>query len=674
MGNHIGKACLCSAGDTSRRHDPNIGNSICYVRPPELFSGGGVTTFRSVSGASVSANSSTPPSTTFDSLHSGVVLDSSASFESSPSFTSARPAQNGSRGGGSSAGRCNLVWWSPAARGFCSGPVGVGDLVNERGLEKKMRRSFSHDDGFGFGEKKSKKQSVGKKILKRVVSFGGNKKRKNEKNETCNIGENNNDDDNNVNVKLSCNLSLYDDNNCNDNHNNDHDYMIQIVIGDGDDKNDHNYMNHVRCNGGDHGDSDEKFDIFENCKLLRSQYCCNDLKNLDIVASIAGVDRDLTMECENLEWAQGRAGEDRVHIVISEEHGWVFVGIYDGFNGPDATDYLLDNLFYAVYDELKGLLCGHKGNEFLGLEGKMLLGLVKGSDGSSKLRNRMVNGCGSLVLDKENYPPGNEKENLDSLKLELNVKCASNYSHSDVLLALSEALKKIEDSFLSKVDEVIGNNPVLTMMGSCVLVMLMKGEDVYLMNVGDSRAVLATHSGNSLQLTMEHSTVVKEEVHRIRKEHPDDPFAITKGRVKGYLNITRAFGAGFLKKPKQNNAVLETFKINYIGDSPYITCSPSLYHHRLSPSDRFLILSSDGLHQYFTNEEAVAKVDSFITSSPDRDPAQLLINEALCRAAKKAGMDFHELLDIPQGERRLYHDDISIVIISFKGKIWRSSV
>lgn len=50
-----------------------------------------------------------------------------------------------------------------------------------------------------------------------------------------------------------------------------------------------------------------------------------------------------------------------------------------------------------------------------------------------------------------------------------------------------------------------------------------------------------------------------------------------------------------------------------------------------------MILSSDGLQQYFNNEEAVAKVESFITSFPDRDPAQLLLEEALFRAAKKAG-------------------------------------
>lgn len=37
------------------------------------------------------------------------------------------------------------------------------------------------------------------------------------------------------------------------------------------------------------------------------------------------------------------------------------------------------------------------------------------------------------------------------------------------------------------------------------------------------------------------------------------------------------------------------------------------------------------------------------------------------------GMDFHELLEIPQGDRRRYHDDVSIIVISLEGRIWRSS-
>lgn len=116
------------------------------------------------------------------------------------------------------------------------------------------------------------------------------------------------------------------------------------------------------------------------------------------------------------------------------------------------------------------------------------------------------------------------------------------------------------------------------------------------------------------------------------------------------------------------------FRIDYVGNSPYISCSPSLCHHKLGPNDKFLILSSDGLYQYFTNEEAVSEVEMFMSTFPEGDPAQHLVEEVLFRAAKKAGMDFHTLLDIPQGDRRKYHDDVSIIIISFEGRIWRSSV
>lgn len=37
------------------------------------------------------------------------------------------------------------------------------------------------------------------------------------------------------------------------------------------------------------------------------------------------------------------------------------------------------------------------------------------------------------------------------------------------------------------------------------------------------------------------------------------------------------------------------------------------------------------------------------------------------------GMDFHELLDIPHGDRRKYHDDVSVMVVSLEGRIWRSS-
>lgn len=79
------------------------------------------------------------------------------------------------------------------------------------------------------------------------------------------------------------------------------------------------------------------------------------------------------------------------------------------------------------------------------------------------------------------------------------------------------------------------------------------------------------------------------------------------------------------------------FRIDYIGISPYVTCMPFLCHHQLDLWDKFLILSSDGLYQYFTNEEAVVEVETFISTFPEGDPAQHLVEEVLFRAAKNAG-------------------------------------
>ncbi|KAL1168731.1 hypothetical protein V6Z11_A05G102100 [Gossypium hirsutum] len=440
------------------------------------------------------------------------------------------------------------------------------------------------------------------------------------------------------------------------------------------------------------------------------------------------------MGSQNLQWAQGKAGEDRIHVVVSEECGWVFVGIYDGFNGPDAPDFLLSNLYSNVHKELKGLLwddeleqapatspdqgcsdyacsrCIEQENypckkEDIDFDSNLRSKKKKGRTSKVRYKN-MANMANKWEENQRRWKCEWDRERLEldrKLKEQLNKnksdKSSSMINHGDVLKALSRALKKTEESYLDIADKMLMENPELALMGSCVLVMLMKGEDVYVMNVGDSRAVLAQKAEpdywlgkvkqdlerineetlhdlegfdgdkfssipdlTAFQLSVDHSTNEKEEVQRIKNEHPDDPSAVMNDRVKGSL------------KPKWNNALLEMFRIDYKGNSPYITCVPSLHHHRLGPKDRFLVLSSDGLYQYLTNEEAVSEVELFITLQPEGDPAQHLIEEVLFRAAKKASMDFHELLEIPQGDRRRYHDDVSVIVISLEGRIWRYCV
>ncbi|VVB09750.1 unnamed protein product [Arabis nemorensis] len=661
MGNGVTKLSMCfTGGDRCREKeisvllpdplDEGLGHSFCYVRPdPTLITSSKVhseeetKTFHTISGASVSANTATPLSTSLYDPYGHI--DRAATFESTTSFCSIplQPIPKSSGGGPivSGSGPIERGFLSgPIERGFMSGPldrVGLfsGPLDKSSSDHHQFQRSFSHGLALRVG---SRKRSL-VRILRRAIS------------KTVSRGQN----------------------------------SIVAPI--------------KSVKESDWGIRSEK------SRNLQNQHNENlTVNSLNFSSEGSLLEDDVSLESQNLQWAQGKAGEDRVHLVVSEEHGWVFVGIYDGFNGPDAPDYLLSHLYSVLHRELKGLLWDDPNLESTDLERS------NGDESCSNRESDNNNRWWRCEWDREN-------QDLDRrLKEQINRRNGSDRlsttatNHSDVLQALSRALRKTEEAYLDTADKMLDENPELALMGSCVLVMLMKGEDIYVMNVGDSRAVLGQKSEpdywltkirqdlerineetmmnegcdgdqsslvpdlSAFQLTVDHSTNVEEEVERIRNEHPDDSTAVTNERVKGSLKVTRAFGAGFLKQPKWNNALLEMFQIDYIGKSPYINCLPSLYHHRLGSKDRFLILSSDGLYQYFTNEEAVSEVELFITLQPEGDPAQHLVQELLFRAAKKAGMDFHELLEIPQGERRRYHDDVSIVVISLEGRMWKSCV
>ncbi|KAK9723745.1 hypothetical protein RND81_05G022500 [Saponaria officinalis] len=651
MGNVAGKLtpCLCpaTAGDISRRHDiavfldnplsdEGLGHSFCYIKPDNTLSSSSTTTtttsinttvsatsstsFTTISGASISANASTALSTT-------IVLDTAfpftteraSSFASSPSFASV-PLQPIPRSSFINSGPIPTVQHSgsvlasgPVERGFLSGPIERGFTSGPLLGNNNLEKIKAKYKVNKWGSIKGIKDSF-------LKTFWG-------ENNINNISNNNNCESVGKNSCSSVNFSSQ---------------MMSLC--------------------------DESCDIREDSNNTNKNNINNNINN------------EGNMEYENVQWAEGKAGEDRVQVVVSEEYGWIFVGIYDGFNGPDAPDFLLANLYSAVHKELNGVLMWNGSNQTTISEDSI------GFDLDSCVGHQDENGRNSSVSRNESQILELDEKVREKLN-QLGTNLTRNLKHSDVLKALSNALRKTEDEYLEIADKMVLENPELSMMGSCVLAMLLIGEDVYLMNVGDSRAVLGQKSGDvdldsfddfpnltHLQLTVDHNTNVKEEVQRIKKEHPDDPYAIVNDRVKGSLEVTRAFGAGFLKQPKWNDALLEMFRINYVGTSPYLTCSPSLIHHKLTPHDKFIILSSDGLYQYFTNEEAVSEVEFFMASTPEGDPAQHLVEHVLFRAAKKSGMDFYELLEIPQGERRRYHDDVSVIVISLEGRIWRSSV
>lgn len=70
---------------------------------------------------------------------------------------------------------------------------------------------------------------------------------------------------------------------------------------------------------------------------------------------------------------------------------------------------------------------------------------------------------------------------------------------------------------------------------------------------------------------------------------------------------------------------------------PYVSTQPSLNVRQISKSDHFVIVGSDGLFDFFSNDEVVKLVHSYILSNSSGDPAKFLLEQLLERAAECAG-------------------------------------
>lgn len=78
-------------------------------------------------------------------------------------------------------------------------------------------------------------------------------------------------------------------------------------------------------------------------------------------------------------------------------------------------------------------------------------------------------------------------------------------------------------------------------------------------------------------------------------------------------------------------------QVRNLQSPPYVSVQPSLHVHAISSSDHFVILASDGLFDFFTNDEAVKLVNSYILRNPSGDPAKFLLEQLVVRAADCAG-------------------------------------
>ncbi|XP_061341651.1 probable protein phosphatase 2C 63 [Gastrolobium bilobum] len=238
---------------------------------------------------------------------------------------------------------------------------------------------------------------------------------------------------------------------------------------------------------------------------------------------------------------------------------------------------------------------------------------------------------------------------------------------------IKKAFDATEMEFLHLVKQSWTARPQIASVGSCCILGAISNSVLYIANLGDSRAVLGRKAlggeVNCAPVVAERlSTDYNVGVEEVRKEvealHPDDADIVvyTRGfwRIKGIIQVSRSIGDVYLKKPEfDDNPLFQQLVCPVPLKRSVMTAEPSILTRKLKAEDLFLIFASDGLWEHLTDEEAV----QIILRSPRTGIAKRLVRAAVEEAAKKREMRYEDLKRIEKGQRRHFHDDITVIVL-----------
>lgn len=204
-------------------------------------------------------------------------------------------------------------------------------------------------------------------------------------------------------------------------------------------------------------------------------------------------------------------------------------------------------------------------------------------------------------LNLKNPKPAEKKEHQAAIKAAF----SEAFKKTDLQLCKECASRKQED-------------------GSCCIAAMIRGDVVWVANVGDSKAVLGrmrkaedgAEKIKATALSKDHSPLLVKERERIEKAGGK----VEDGRVNGRLGVARSFG---------------DIKVKRAG----VISRPDITKFTITNADKFMILACDGLWEVFSLQDAVDYVHKAIQEQweihkQDTDPPPNSL-QALQRKAKE---------------------------------------
>lgn len=151
---------------------------------------------------------------------------------------------------------------------------------------------------------------------------------------------------------------------------------------------------------------------------------------------------------------------------------------------------------------------------------------------------------------------------------------------TDTKLAITEIYQQTDAEFLKASSSIYRDD------GSTASTAVLVGHNLYVANVGDSRAVMSK-AGEAIPLSEDHKPNRSDERERIEQAGGNVMWAGT-WRVGGVLAVSRAFGNRLLKQ--------------------YVVAEPEIQEAIIDDDFELFVIASDGLWDVITNEDAIALV------------------------------------------------------------------
>lgn len=223
-------------------------------------------------------------------------------------------------------------------------------------------------------------------------------------------------------------------------------------------------------------------------------------------------------------------------------------------------------------------------------------------------------------------PYGEHASNFCRSRLHPSMLARGDQLNTNPKQALIDALAEVHSAFCSEETAKAGVDPIVS--GTTCVAVLFDGKTMHVANVGDSRAIIGVmdnekHELKTTELTDDHKPQRPDEKARLEKS---SALLLTEREVRGFgdeskIYICRERGGDIVYGVLFTRSLGDLDAHNHLG----VSALPEMTERIISENDRYIIIASDGVWDYMTNEEVMAFCTQF---SDPLKAAEALVAEA----------------------------------------------